>query len=68
MPHVNHRAPAVAPGAQQFQHPLLGVRVVASAQLRMVDALLHVDEDQRGFRLDVHVGSFKTIPGRTLSQ
>jgi DNA-binding transcriptional LysR family regulator len=49
MVHVNNRDGSLAPGLQQKCDTCFGARVVTCSPSHAVEAILHVDHDQRGF-------------------
>jgi hypothetical protein len=50
MLNVNNRLAAGAPNRQQVRDPLFGIRVIPRSPARIVEALLHIDEQQGGVR------------------
>ena len=51
MPHVEDRASRLPPRSEQARDVGLGVRVVALAPPRLVEGILHIDDQQRRSRL-----------------
>jgi hypothetical protein len=54
--HVDHRPAARAPPRQQPLDVALGIRIVALPPVRRVEAVLDVDQEQRGIRRQVRGG------------
>jgi hypothetical protein len=56
MPNMYHWPLSIPPGLQQLEHLPLSQGIVAPAQLRMLDTLLHIDDQQYRVGVNIHFG------------